>query len=212
MNNKKRPTDTRTPKNAMDRSELENQKSAEMRVHSRDVLAWTRRSNAGDQSDSHRSVDDKVVFHPNETYGIKEEILEDPPKPLKPILLPATQILNLTRRIGDDELLKRPELGANNSAVVPNMVPPTSQKGGDGIAMVQQQPPILEKNRRQERERRELKANDEEEDASSDEEMKPRAVAVPGLFPGRTSPSVFSESAFSESVFSESVFSDSVFS
>jgi hypothetical protein len=67
----------------MDRSELERQKTAEMRERSTDVLAWTRNSDAGDQSDddSHGSVDDKVVCHPTETYGTMEEILEDPPKP-----------------------------------------------------------------------------------------------------------------------------------
>jgi hypothetical protein len=46
---------------AMDRSELERQKAAEMRDRSRDVLAWTRDSNASDQSDSHWSADDEVV-------------------------------------------------------------------------------------------------------------------------------------------------------
>jgi hypothetical protein len=61
-------------------------------------------------------------------------------------------------------------------------------------------PPELETNHRQERERRELTSNDEEEDASSDEEVRPGAVAVPGLFPGRTSPSVFSESQDSSAI------------
>jgi hypothetical protein len=109
----------------MDRSELERQKAAKMRERWTDVLAWTRNSDVGDQSDdydnSHGSVDNKVevVCHPNETYGMTEEILEDPPKP---ITLLATQILNLTRRISD-EVLKIEELASNNSAVIPNPNP-----------------------------------------------------------------------------------------
>jgi hypothetical protein len=103
----------------MDRSELELQKAAEMRERSRVVSAWTRNSDAGDQSDSsskgsddsHWSVEDKVVCHPNETYDMTEEILEDPPKP---ILLPAAQILNLTGRIGDDAVLKMKEMSLDN--------------------------------------------------------------------------------------------------
>jgi hypothetical protein len=132
----------------MDRSELERQKAAEMRERSRDILALTRNSNAGDQSDSHWSVDevdevdDKVVCHPDETYGMTEEILEDPPKPQGAILLSATQVLNLTRRIGD-EVLKMEELVPNNSIVIPNMVPPTSPNGGEDIVMVQQLPRSL---------------------------------------------------------------------
>jgi hypothetical protein len=55
-------------------------------------------------------------------------------------------------------------------------------------------PPAVQLTRRQERERREKRANDEEEDTSSDEEMRPGAVAMAGLFTGRTSPSVLSES------------------
>jgi hypothetical protein len=37
--------------------------------------------------------------------------------------------VNLTRRIGDDEVVKIEELEANNSVVVPNVVPPTSPNG-----------------------------------------------------------------------------------
>jgi hypothetical protein len=116
----------------------------------------------------------------------------------------------------DEEMSRPPELQGNprkrsgkpnNSVVVPNMVPPTSQMGGDGIVMVQQLPTSLY---RQERERRgDMRANDEEEDASSDassdEEMRPGAVAVPGLFTGRTSPSVLDESQAPSAIDEQSV-------
>jgi hypothetical protein len=62
-------------------------------------------------------------------------------------------------------------------------------------------PPELEGTRRQEREGRELRATeDASSDTSSDEEMRPGAVAVPGLFTGRTSPSVLSESQVSSAI------------
>jgi hypothetical protein len=97
---------------------LERQKTAELQERLRAVLAWTGNSNVGKQSDSHLLVDDEVVSPPNKTSGMKEESLEDPPKP---ILLPAAQVLNF----------KTKEREPINSVVVPNKVPPTSPNGGD---------------------------------------------------------------------------------
>jgi hypothetical protein len=89
-------------------------------------------------------VDNKVVCRPNKTYGTKEEILGDPPKPLKPISCLATQVLNLTQRsIGNDEVLKMKDLEPNYSVIVPDRVPPTSPNGGDDIGMVLQPPSSL---------------------------------------------------------------------
>jgi hypothetical protein len=51
-------------------------------------------------------------------------------------------------------------------------------------------PPELQDTRRQEREQGELRPT---EDASLDEETRPGAVAMPGLFTGRTSPSALSQ-------------------
>jgi hypothetical protein len=185
----------------MDRSELELQKAAEMVERSRDVLARTRSSNAKDESDSHWSVDDKVVCHPNETDDIKEEILEDPPKPLRPILLPSTQVLNLTRRIGDDELLEMKDLGPNNSDVVPNMVPPASPNGGDDIVMVQQPPRSL----LNESSARLLPPTGLLRNANL-RTVQPGAVAVPArAFTGQTSPSVLYESQGPSAIDEQSV-------
>jgi hypothetical protein len=125
---------------AMDPSKLERQKAAKMRQRSRAVLAWTRNTDAGDQrdaddDDSHWSLDDKVevVCPPNETDGThtpNEEILEDrPPKPQRAISLLATQVLNLTRRIGDDEVLKTEELEPNKKTKVEVVCPPNETDG-----------------------------------------------------------------------------------
>jgi hypothetical protein len=177
----------------MDRPELERQKTAEVRESSRDILALTRDYNASDQSDddSHSSVDDNVVCHPNETYGIEEEILEDP---LRAISFSARQVLNLTGGIGDDEVLKMKELEPNNCAVVPNMVAPTSPNGGDDIVMVQQPTPGAVQVGGLNNNFESRSAAPFQQGSSNERELSHLKEAVAGVFPGRTSPSALSES------------------